>query len=141
VLRDRQGQDLEARRRILLVAEDGHPDPPGRVVDGTHERQSRAPPLELVMAADIELEELTLGRHVLAPAAMPWRATAAGAGESGRAQDPLEARPADLDRLPLGQELGAASGIVSSPLRTHVRTQPRRCSRAVIVIVVSMAGD
>jgi hypothetical protein len=114
----------------------------------------------------------------------------ARAGQPGRRQDPLEARPADLDAFALREQLGevgvvdvairrppeiddrprlpwtsppgpsrskatrsrhswrsesptmaAVSVIVSSCFTTRVRTQARRCSLEVIVIVVSIPGD
>lgn len=58
------------------------------------------------MAAAVELEEETLGWHPFAPAAVARRSTPPRAGQPGRPEDPLEARPADLDAFPFGEQLG-----------------------------------
>jgi hypothetical protein len=58
------------------------------------------------VAAAIELEEQALGRHPLAAAAVARQSTPAGAGQTGRPEDPLDARPADGNPLPFGEELG-----------------------------------
>ena len=77
-----------------------------RIVDRADEGQPRSPPLEPVVAAAVELEEETFGRHPLTPTAMARRATPTRAGQARPAQDALQARPTDLDALPFGQQLG-----------------------------------
>ena len=103
---DRGPQDLEVGGGVLLLSEGRGRDHARRVIDRADEGQPRSPVLEPVVAAAVELEEETLGRHPLAPAAVARWSTPARAGDARGPQDPLEARPADGDPAPLGEQLG-----------------------------------
>jgi hypothetical protein len=89
-----------------VVPERRRRDHARRIVDRADQGQPGTPTLEPVVPAAVDLEEQTLGRHPFTPAAVARWAPSARAGQPGRAQDPLEARPADLDALALGEQLG-----------------------------------
>lgn len=106
-------EELEVSGRVLLRAEDRCGDAPGGVVDRAQERELRPLWSQPGVAAPVELEEQALGRHPLAPAAVPRSPAPAGRGNPLRRQDPPDARAAERDPLPLREQLGEV-GVVGS---------------------------
>jgi hypothetical protein len=103
------GHGLEQHRAIargiLLIAEHGSRDRPGRVVDPGDQAQVRPALLEPGVAAAVDLEQHPCPRSALAPAAVRGRAPGARRSDALARQDPAHRSGRQLGPAGLGHRL------------------------------------
>ena len=91
---------------IFLGAKDASEDFARGIVDGAVEDEAGAAVLKPGMVAAVHLDKQAGLRHALPAAAMAGWAASAGALDAGGAEQPLDGRPGQVQRFPLGEELG-----------------------------------
>ena len=98
-------QHHEVPMGILLVPKRGGEDVAGGIVDGREERQARAPLLEPIMVAAVELHEQAGSGHALPAPTVSGRAASAGTAEPCRAEDTMDGGLGQHEPFAVGQEL------------------------------------
>ena len=106
VAADHLVEEAEIPRPIFLLAEDAAKDLPGRVIDGGVQDKRRAPILEPLMVAAIQLDEQASLGHALAAVAVARGPAGAGTGDAGGAEEALERGTGDDEALTFAEELG-----------------------------------
>ncbi len=130
---DRLDEHLEVTRGVLLLAEDRAADPPGGIVDATHQRESGSPAFEPVVLAAVDLQEQARLAHALATAAMARGTTPAHRRQPGLGEDPAQAPLRHHDALAIGEQVREV-GPVHVPVRRRGqlgKPGPERVTQAV----------
>ena len=97
-------QHHEVPMGILLIPKRGGEDVAGGV-DGREERQARAPLLQPIMVAAVELHEQVGSGHALPAPTVSGRAASAGTAEPCRAEDTMDGGLGQHEPFAVGQEL------------------------------------